>query len=63
MTYSPEIYYSTMPDVLEQALDDREWREGKAFIMLDGTVRQMTSPSQLYPVLHMLTALRRLDPA
>lgn len=62
ITYSPEIYYSTMRDVLEQALGDREWREGKAFIVLEGNVRQMTSPSQLYPVLKMLTALRRLDP-
>src|SRR5207248_75193 len=61
ITHAPKIYYSTMRDVLEQALSDREWREGKAFVMLDGAVRQITSPSQLSPALKMLTGLQRLD--
>ena len=62
ITYVPEIYYSTMRDVLEQALGDREWRDGKVLVMLEGAVRQITSPSQLAPALKMLTALQRLDP-
>jgi len=50
ITYAPDIYYSTMRDVLEQAMDAREWREGKAFVLLEDAIRQITSPSQLSPV-------------